>query len=226
MGPPMGWGNDGVIWFGTSSGVSCYDGKEFTSLTTEDGSGHNCVVAIYGDPDGVIWFGTGDWQSDGGGVSRYDEKTFTDFTTRDGRVRYGLEQEIDPVAGGSRYDGRKFVNYTTQDGLADNRIFAIHRDPDGMMWFGTANGISRYDGKIFVTYTTQDELADNRVFNFGKSASVCCTHSVICCSLADALSFSKRLLTVRLSLGLKEAFHQFGSFRRCNLNQRLDLFLF
>ena len=169
---------DGVIWFSTSSGVSCYDGKEFTNLTTEDGLGHNCVVAIYGDPDGVIWFGTGDWQSDGGGVSRYDGKTFTNFTTRDGlaydRVT-AIHHDADGVmwfgtgnrsggGGVSRYDGRKFVNYTTQDGLADNRVFAIHRDPDGMMWFGTANGISRYDGKTFVTYTTQDGLADNRVF--------------------------------------------------------------
>ncbi|MFC1712368.1 two-component regulator propeller domain-containing protein [Candidatus Poribacteria bacterium] len=33
------------------------------------------------------------------------------------------------------------------DGLAGNNVWSIHRDPDGILWFGTDAGVSRYDGK-------------------------------------------------------------------------------
>ncbi len=55
-------------------------------------------------------------------------------------------------------------NYTYLSGLADNTVFAIHRSPDGTMWFGTEGGTSRYDGKEFANLTTEDGLANNRVF--------------------------------------------------------------
>ena len=54
-------------------------------------------------------------------------------------------------------------NYSYFDGVADNRIYAIHRAPDGIMWFGTAGGVSRYDGNQFVTFTTEDGLAHDWV---------------------------------------------------------------
>jgi len=55
-------------------------------------------------------------------------------------------------------------NYTLLDGLANNTVRVIHRDPDGVMWFGTwTGGVSRYDGKEFVNFTTKDGLANNRV---------------------------------------------------------------
>ena len=55
-------------------------------------------------------------------------------------------------------------HYDTLDGLADNDITAIHRTPDGVMWFGTdGGGVSVYDGERFNTFTTQDGLASNFV---------------------------------------------------------------
>jgi two-component system response regulator AtoC len=59
----------------------------------------------------------------------------------------------------SRYDGRHFVNFTTKDGLANDSVFAVHRDTDGIMWFATWGGISRYDGSEFVNLTVEDGLA-------------------------------------------------------------------
>ena len=64
-----------------------------------------------------------------------------------------------------------FVNFTTKDGLADNRVSAIHQNPNGVMWFATGHlyigggggGVSRYDRKEFVNLTTTDGLADNQV---------------------------------------------------------------
>ncbi|MBC8228671.1 sigma 54-interacting transcriptional regulator, partial [bacterium] len=48
---------------------------------------------------------------------------------------------------------------------------AIHRDPDGVLWFGTGayhwaerGGVSRFDAKSFVNFTTKDGLPHNFVF--------------------------------------------------------------
>ena len=155
---------DGVMWFGTESGVSRYDGKEFVNFTTDDGLVGVEVWAIHRDPDGAMWFGTR------GGVSRYDGKEFVNFTTEDGlagnRVN-DIHRDPDGVmwfgtdGGVSRYDGKEFVNFTTEDGLANNVVRAIHRNTDGVMWFGTDGGVSRYDGREFINLTTEDGLVNN-----------------------------------------------------------------
>ena len=160
--------SDSVMWFGTGSGVSRYDGKTFINFTTQDGLAGNTVTSIYGDPDGVMWFGTG-----GDGVSRYDGKAFVNFTTQDGLVDDNVRciyRDPDGAMwfgtfdGVSRYDGKTFVNFTTADGLASNWVNAIYRDPEGVMWFGTEEGgVSRYDGEVFINFTTKDGLADNIV---------------------------------------------------------------
>ena len=66
----------------------------------------------------------------------------------------------------SRYDGNEFVNFTTEDGLLANYVMAMHRDPDGVMWFGThgGGGVSRYDGQEFVSFTIEDGLAGNMIY--------------------------------------------------------------
>ena len=57
----------------------------------------------------------------------------------------------------------RWKTYTFLDGLAHNIVTSIHRDPDGVMWFGTGGGVSRYDGNTFTKFTTEDGLADNSV---------------------------------------------------------------
>ena len=205
--------SDGILWFGTSDGVSRYNGKEFTNFIAEDGLAHNWVYTIHSDPNGVLWFGTR------GGVSRYinpnrrlrlteksngrlparsrqvrftDEKGCFTFTTKDGLVsnevtaiyrapdgvmwigtKDGVSQYANPnrrlrltAKGNGRLrltDGNKFITLTTQDGLAHNEVTAIYGTSDGIIWFGTRNGLSRYNGKEFVTFTTKDGLAHNEV---------------------------------------------------------------
>ncbi|MBC8236336.1 SpoIIE family protein phosphatase [bacterium] len=169
--------SDGVMWFGTSGGASCYDGNQFVNLTVKDGLVNNKVLSIYGDPDGIMWFGTA------GGVSRYDGNQFINFTTKDGlgdNVVNAIHRDPDGVmwfgmgsrwaseigvfrGGVSRYYGNQFINFTTKDGLASNTVTAIHCAPDSVMWFGTSEGVSRYDGNQFVNFTTKDGLLSNDV---------------------------------------------------------------
>jgi len=68
-----------MLWFGTSEGISRYDGQRFFNITKEDGLADNYIVTIYGGSDGKLWFGTEE-----GGVSVYDGTTWMSLDTRDG----------------------------------------------------------------------------------------------------------------------------------------------
>ena len=138
---------DGVMWFGTrNGGVSRYDGKAFVTFTTEDGLANDTVWAIHGTPDGTLWFGTGGTETTGGGVSRYH-----------------------PSAGEA--GGQKFATFTTKDGLAHPRVYAIYRDPEGRLWFGTGGGgVSVYDGVAWSSLDTADGLAGDDVFSIHPDA--------------------------------------------------------
>ena len=50
--------NSGQLWFGTSSGVSRYDGESFTTFTTQDGLADNRVSSVTEQSSGHLWFGT------------------------------------------------------------------------------------------------------------------------------------------------------------------------
>ncbi|MBK9372480.1 MAG: protein kinase [Holophagales bacterium] len=49
---------DGMIWVGTSYGVSRYDGRKFESLTSRDGLSHDSVSALATAADGTVWAAT------------------------------------------------------------------------------------------------------------------------------------------------------------------------
>ncbi|MBI1928030.1 carboxypeptidase regulatory-like domain-containing protein, partial [Candidatus Poribacteria bacterium] len=157
---------EGLLWFGTTDGVSRYDGNSFVNFTVNEGQG-NTVSALYCDSSGTVWLGTGN------GVYRYDGDAFVRFTVADGLVDFGcsaIHQDTKGViwfgtgGGISRYDGKTIVNLTAAEGLGDSAINAIYEDAEGRLWCGTnAGGVSRYDGKTFVTFTTADGLADNDV---------------------------------------------------------------
>ena len=131
---------DGILWIGTSSGIFCYDGKKFVNFTAENGLTPGPVSVIHCDPDGTLWFGTGGFYPYPGGVIRY-------------------------APSAEDTNGKRCVNLNTEDGLAGDRIMDIHRDSNGILWFGTQGGVSRYDGEKggFANLTPKDGLAGNWV---------------------------------------------------------------
>jgi len=66
--------NDGKIWFGTSGGLSVFDGKKITSYYKEDGLLSNKVTSLYADRSGVLWIGNRD------GLTRFSNNEFRSFS--------------------------------------------------------------------------------------------------------------------------------------------------
>lgn len=50
--------DEGNLWFGTTRGLTSYDGETFERFAVPDGLGSNNVVCIHEAPDGTLWFAT------------------------------------------------------------------------------------------------------------------------------------------------------------------------
>ena len=100
-----------------------------------------------------------------------------------GRYWFGSHQE-----GASFYDGKSFTYFTVEDGLSDNQVRTIQEDENGVIWFGTADGVSSYNGIQIQNHSAEDKLfgirqldtKNNKVvenalwFNAGNNASAYC----------------------------------------------------
>lgn len=46
----------------------------------------------------------------------------------------------------------KFDRISSEQGLSDNYVICMLQDRQGLIWFGTRDGLNRYDGTVFTTY--------------------------------------------------------------------------
>ena len=143
----------GNMWFGTTDGLTRYDGENFQTFTTEDGLARNTIGLIFEDRQGMIWFADGV-------LSHFLERgkpmdmswmetplSELDITLHDETPK-GTRKPIS-LGGVSRYNGEKFRVFTTADGLARDTIKDIFEDKAGTLWFATSSGVSQYDGEKF-----------------------------------------------------------------------------
>lgn len=61
----------------------------------------------------------------------------------------------------------RFDQLTIADGLSSNTVYTVYQDRNGMLWFGTLDGLNRYDGYSIAIYkhdrTVQSSLPNNRI---------------------------------------------------------------
>lgn len=154
----------GNLWFGTTGGVTKYDGKSFTHFTEKEGLGGKLVTSILEDKNGNLWFG-----SRGGGVTKYDGKSFTYYTPKLGLcsdyIFSMLEDKSGNIwfgtngGGACKFDGKYFTNFSAKDGLSDY-VLSIIEDKNGNIWFGSVNEeVVKYDGKVFTHYSARVGLS-------------------------------------------------------------------
>ena len=143
----------GTMWFGTTDGVTRYDGKHFQTFTTESGLAQNTIGLIFEDRQGALWFADGMLSSL---LERGKPMDMSYMAMPLSELAKELDNETPteteapaPLRGVSRYDGQAFRIFTTDDGLLRDTVKDIFQDKAGTLWFATSSGMNYYDGEKF-----------------------------------------------------------------------------
>jgi streptogramin lyase len=154
--------SDGSLWIATKGGVSRFDGKEFTNLTTDEGLLDDHVFNLWKEPSGIWWFCTAR------GVSRYDpvlaregRSAFRNYTAQDGLAAGEIHAVAQTPDGTmwfgsqdskalSRFDGEEFTTYPC------GNVMKMTAGSDGLLWIGTWQGLFRFDGTNLAQALTSD----------------------------------------------------------------------
>lgn len=68
---------------------------------------------------------------------------------------------LHPLTLHSQHGQPYFEQFLTEHGLPSREVYVSYQDRNGIMWFGTDNGIARYDGYEFTNYSTTSIYEDN-----------------------------------------------------------------
>jgi ligand-binding sensor domain-containing protein len=154
---------NGVIYFGTKTGLSVFDGVNFKNYNIKDGvSDDDNIYSIIIDKQNRIWIGTGN------GVHNFVNDKFvpveiinivkTDrgnlpvysiLEDRSGNIWFASEN------GTIKYNGKAVERYNKANGLIDKRVTTIVQDKKGHLWFGTDEGVFEYN------YTSFQHIGEN-----------------------------------------------------------------
>lgn len=167
----------GKLWFGTSNGVYCYDGKQYTRFLLNDGVINKKglqlkgVQCIFEDDKGNIWFGSGPVPV-AEGLCRYDGKELVQFNPGGATwIRTIVQDKKGTIwlttrnQGNWQYDGKTFSKFTAKEGVGTILLL----DRSGNIWFGGGedengyngkDGIWRFDGTSFKNIGTANGLGN------------------------------------------------------------------
>ncbi|MCX6335398.1 MAG: SpoIIE family protein phosphatase [Bacteroidia bacterium] len=159
----------GGIWMGTIGGlVKVNDTISITNYQTGDGLTSLWINTLAEDPAGNIWIGTF-----GGGIFKFDIKADTIpitviategtlssnnintlFFVNDTTVIAGTDKGFNLLELDDKQSIRRVVHFGINDGFkgGENNQNSIAKDNEGLIWFGTKNGLVRYDPSIEVNY--------------------------------------------------------------------------
>ena len=186
---------EGDIWFGhgwAGGGIERYsiDGTMQQIITSADGLPSDNVWALEIDNEGSLLIGTDK------GITRYTSdgvlENITDSLGLQNLEIYSFLAEKDGTlwAGGSygifKYKDNVWEQFTTEGlfvfesgsrilkdpsiKLPDNTIWAIHKDPNGIMWFGTqSRGLAGFDGMAMTNIDARSGLSGNHVITIDSN---------------------------------------------------------
>lgn len=145
--------DQGRVWFGTEGGVSMYDDGEWRSWTSDDGLGAANRMGLPASENNGL-----------GTRERHDLSVYVEGQ-ESYNPNYVFTAKVDDTgrgiwfgtwgAGASLFDGEAtWTSFTKRDGLPGNIVYSIAQGPDGLVWFGTNNGVAAYDGETFKSFRT------------------------------------------------------------------------
>lgn len=156
------------LWVGTKFGLNLLEGGRLRVFTIHQGMPNDNIWCSYQDSEGNLWFGT-----DGAGALKYAGDRFVTFTVRDGLCS-DLIMNITADAQGDlwlgtydngvcRMDGMAMVN--SLDGLPNNTVWTGLCDRNGVLWFGTNEGLTRIERGVVKPLPGAAALASERVLS-------------------------------------------------------------
>jgi ligand-binding sensor domain-containing protein/signal transduction histidine kinase len=156
----FGEDRSGNIWMGFNGGLARYKNGSFTSFGVNEGLPPGAIISIFPDHAGRLWLA-----SARSGLIRIDDPeaarpTFINYTTAQGlssnsaevfadhlitedlqgHIYFGTSRgvdQLDPPTGHIKH-------FTTADGLASGTIKSAFCDRNGVLWFGTSQGLSKF----------------------------------------------------------------------------------
>jgi ligand-binding sensor domain-containing protein/signal transduction histidine kinase len=163
----------GALWVGTDGdGVYRIDANRTTHLTSHDGLSNNFVRAMTQDRDGSMWVAADEglnhivWEGARPRIVSYQMRDgLAYFSTRalledrNGDLWIGTDRGVNHMHRG------QFVTDSATSAMTQMKVWAIHEDADGGLWFGTRDsGLFRFrDGKV-THYYGEDGLANNAIY--------------------------------------------------------------
>ncbi len=158
----------GRLWVGTKFGLNILEGGRMRVFTVHQGMPNDNIWCSYQDREGNLWFGT-----DGAGALKYAGDRFVTFTVRDGLcsdliMNVTADDQGDLWLGTydngvCRMDGMAMVN--SLDGLPNNTVWTGLCDRNGVLWFGTNEGLARIERGVVRPLPQAAALADQRVLS-------------------------------------------------------------
>lgn len=159
--------NENNIWIGSSSGITVFDGNNFSQFNTENGLGGNTIYDFLVHSNGDVYAATS------GGLSKWNGSSWTNFNAGSGlpsNVIWCVDEDIynkiwigTSSNGVAYFDGINWHTLTESQGLVADGVKCLLADRSGNVWFGTGNGLSMYNGNNFITFNTSNGLPGNIV---------------------------------------------------------------
>ncbi len=154
--------NKGRIWAGTvGGGISVFNGKTFTNITTDNGLEGNIIHSLYIDSKNNIWIGTDQ------GLTCYKKEKFHNFKYRNSKepIWKIIETNNGKIllatsSGMASVKNDSVIPVITNTILDKEQIFTIFQDKKGSLWLGT---------KTKGVFNIKDE----EIQNFNKSDGLC-----------------------------------------------------
>jgi len=157
----------GNLYFGRDgSGVTIFDGTNFSSLTEKDGLCDNTISDIIQDQNNRMWFASmfnGLTVMENGAMKMYNQdnseiqgvEVWSIYQDSKGNIWFPTEGH-----GIYKYDGNQFVNYGYEEGIKSKVIQTIYEDHFHSIWVGGVNGLYRLSGDKFIEVTSEGPWFD------------------------------------------------------------------
>jgi len=173
----------GILWLGTTDGVYCFNGKNFTAfpdnfnVINKNKLTLKSVQCIYEDKRENLWFGSGPMAFEG--LSLYDGKALTKIELKNENWIRGMSEDENGNLllttrriGVVSFNGETFSEFPTPRNLKKDLLTYVFTDRQGYMWYAsdyindadiTTGGFWRFDGQSFHEFSKKDGMSNTSV---------------------------------------------------------------